>query len=123
MKAAELYIKTLQGYSSILPALKISLSSYCKEHRVNYRGLCDWLRANTLPVSGLTGQETPELPVPPFAPVSILTPESSVKKSYSPSLVLLLKGVEITCPNGLHVSIREISGKDMSVLIDQLTPH
>jgi len=123
MKAADLYLKTLQGYSSLLPVLKISLSSYCKEHRVNYRGLCDWMRSNTIAVSGLTGQDTPELPVPPFAPVSILTPEPSGKKSYCPSPVLMLKGVEITSPNGLHVSIREISGKDMSVLIDQLTPR
>jgi hypothetical protein len=50
MNAADLYSKTLQGYSSILPVLKVSLSQYCKEHKVNYRELRHWMRENSIPV-------------------------------------------------------------------------
>jgi hypothetical protein len=123
MKAAELYAQTLQGYSSLLPVLKVSLSQYCKEHKVNYRGLCQWMRDNAIPVPQLKQPFQPVLAVPSLAPVTILAPESPDKQPYCPSPFGMLKDVQITCPNGFHVSIRKISGNDMTVLIDQLNPR
>ena len=120
MKAAELYAQTLHGYSNLLPVLKVSFSQYCKEHKVNYRGLCTWMRENRIPVPRSKQSFHPSLMSPSLAPVSILAPESSGMNPSCPSSVAMLKDVQITCPNGIHVSIREISGNDMSVLIAQL---
>ena len=120
MKAAALYAQTLQGYSSVLPVLKVSLSQYCKEHKVNYRGLSQWMRENTIPVPTSTHPFHSTFPAPSLAPVTILAPESSVKQPSCPSPVGVLKDVQITWPNGVRVSIREISGYDMTVMIEQL---
>jgi hypothetical protein len=120
MKAAELYAKTLEGYTSVLPFLKVSLANYCKYRKVNYRGLCHWMGENMLPVPCSKQPVNPELPLPPFAPVTILAPSSAVVKSSVPSSAGMLKGVKIKWSNGLHVSIREISVKDLSSLIDKI---
>jgi hypothetical protein len=131
MKTAEDYEKALQGYLSILPVLKISLFKYCKEHKVNYHGLCYWMRKNSIPVPKPNQQDTSCIPLPSFAPVTILAPQSAGRLPSCPSLFRpahntaagILQGVEISLPNGVHVSIREISRKDMSGLIAKLHPR
>jgi hypothetical protein len=123
MNSAELYSKTLQGYSSILSVLNVSLSSYCKEHKVNYRGLRTWMRENSLPVPKSKQSINGVLPVPLIAPVTILSPERSGTNPSCPSPGGMLKGVQITLPGGLHLSIREISAQDMTSLIEQLNPR
>jgi len=116
MKASALYEKTLQDYSALLPMLKVSLSKYCKDHRVNYRGLSNWMHENSIPAPKPPRKVQPVLPVTTFSPVTILPPMTSG----SPSPAMMLKGVQITLPNGVHVSIGEISGRDMTSLIDSL---
>jgi hypothetical protein len=123
MKAAELYAKTLQGYSLIHPVLKVSLSSYCKDHRIYYRGFRQWMRENAIPVPKSQKQMPPSLPVPSFAPVTILAPPFPDKQPFNPSPAGMLRGVQIKLPNGLHVSIREISGRDMTFLIEKINPR
>jgi len=39
MTATELYEKTWQAYTSLDPVEKVSLSKYCKEHKVHYGGI------------------------------------------------------------------------------------
>ena len=119
MKASALYEKTLQGYQALLPVLKLSLSKYCKDHRVNYRGLINWMCENSIPAPKPPRKVQSVLPVTTFSPVTILPPLTSV----SPLPVMMLKGVQITLPNGVHVSIGEISGRDMAILIDSLNPR
>jgi hypothetical protein len=123
MKSADLYVKTLQGYSSLLPVLKKSLFSYCKDYKVNYRGLRQWMRENAIAIPKSKQQFDPAEPVSSFSPLVILDPPSPDKHSFCSSSLGMLRGVQITLPNGLHVSIREISGTDMSVLIEKLNPR
>ena len=124
MKAAELYEKTLRSYSTELPVLKISLSSYCKNHHVNYRGLCHWMQENSISVPKSSPPPLkPAQPVSSFSPITILSTEVSGKQPSFSSSTGIIKGVQILCPNGFQVSIREISGKVMTCLIDQLNPR
>ena len=122
MTAAEQYEKTWRTYISLPPFGKESLSKYCKSHKVHYRGLRDWMRERSVGVPK-SKQLNEVISFPPIAPVTILPSRSSVEMQSCASPILMLKGVRITMPGGVQVSIREISGKDMSVLIDTLKPH
>jgi len=120
MIAAELYEKTLQDYVSLLPVLRVSLSTYCRAHRVYYRGLVNWMRKDGIPLPPSNHEAAPVLPVCSFAPVSILPPQSPAGMPRLQSPAGVLKGVRIALPNGIHVSIRQISGEDMTGLIHSL---
>lgn len=120
--AAELYEKTWRTYTSLPRVGRESLSTYCKAHKVYYRGLRDWMRERSLVLSKSKQQEE-GLGFPSIAPVTVLSSRSTGMTPSCALPVLMMKGIRITMPGGVHVSIREISGNDMSVLIDALKPH
>jgi hypothetical protein len=123
MKAAELYARTLEGYLSLLPLMKGSLSGYCNSHNVNYHGLCAWMRENAITVPKSKQPVELALPDSSFLLLTILSPRPPDRHPSSPSSAGLLKSVQITCPNGMRVSIRETSVKDLIGLIDNLNPR
>ena len=119
MKAADLYAKTLQGYSSLQNDSKVSLSRYCKEHRVNYCGLRNWMKEES--ISMPKSKEANVSVIGSFVPVSILPSLSKDKDSSSTLTAGLLKGVTISLSNGHRFSIRELSGRDFLSIIHTLT--
>jgi hypothetical protein len=125
MKAAELFAKTLHGYSTIPPELNVTLSTYCKYRKVNYRGLRDWMQVNKIPAPKSSKRAIAKLPVSTIAPLTILSPASSDRRSLclsDPTPVSMLKDVQIIFPGGVQISIGAISGKEMTGLITTLKP-
>ncbi|MDR0795798.1 MAG: hypothetical protein LBE79_07085 [Tannerella sp.] len=129
MSAAELYSKTFQGYLSILPVVNITLSTYCKYQKVNYSGLRSWMCEHKLSIPKLSNRPSASsLSISSFAPLTMLScpePSSGQLPSFptAPLHESMLKDVEIALPNGVQVSIGQISGKDMTVLIEKLNPN
>jgi len=121
MIAAEIYEKTLRDYGSLPAGAKVSLHKYCKERRVSYSGLRHWMQKQSRKVSGsghsgmLPSMSSASLS---FVPVTVhpSAPSGKDVPAY-PSSAGLLKGVHIVMSNGVKISIREISGKDMLSLI------
>ena len=117
MKAADLYAKTLQGYSSLQSDSKMSLSRYCQDHMVSYSGLRNWMKEASITLPKFKEEVAA---IGSFVPVSILSPLSA-KRDSSPTLPAgLLKGVTISLSNGHQFSIKELSGSDMIAIIHTL---
>lgn len=125
MVAAKFYEKTLEGYSSLLSEKKVSLSRYCKEHGVNYRGLRYWMKKQSIPLpkSVHKRQQKKGVPSASFVPVSIL-PSALPVNEHLPSLSVggILKGVSISLSTGMKVSIKEINGRDMIEILHSFNP-
>jgi hypothetical protein len=120
MKAALLYAKTLQDYSSLLSEKRVSLLFYCKERGINYYGLRQWMKDNSIPSP--KPQQKNEVTATSFIPVKILASSSSVAQPAYGTVSGILKGVNISLPNGMKVSIHEISGRDMIEIIHSFSP-
>jgi len=90
----------------------------CKDKSVLSRELSrnSGKRGYSVSVSAMSYKQREKAPLPLPPKTRLLPPLTSV----SPSPVMMLKGVQITLPNGVHVSIEEISGRDMAILIDSL---
>lgn len=122
MSASEQHKKTLQGYTSLPPSDKVSLSSYCRDHGVNYRAFRYWMQKKGISFPKSNRQVKPHSDSP-LAPLTILPPGSPAGLSAGPSCpspVSVMKGVKIALPNGVQVSIREISGTAMTGIIHSL---
>ena len=118
MKAAGFYKKEFEGYISACSNGKISLSCYCKTHRIQYRGFLGWAHRNglSLPKSkheSLTSSTS-------FVPVAILPPQLPAKVAPCVSTAGFLKGVRISFPEGVNVFIKEIGVTAMQRIIDSI---
>jgi len=122
MITAELYKKTWQSYTTLHSVGRVSLSKYCKEQQVDYRVLRDLMRDQSVHISR-SKQHAEALLLPSIAHVTILHSCSSGVMQSCALLAAMMKGVRITMHSGVHISIREINGKDMSILIDTLKPQ
>jgi hypothetical protein len=92
--------------------MKESLSRYCKERRVNYRGLKYWMKKN--PLSVPSSKQSSRQSGPSFVPVSVLSSEPLNKNTpVALTGVNVIKGVKISLRNGMKTTMGEISGKNM----------
>ena len=128
MMAAELYQKTLTDYEACMgKGESVSLSSYCKIHHVNNRGLRYWMKKHSIDTprnesrkvatqSGINNINKPLTSPGRIMPMLIQSPigEKAKKLTRSSSL---LKGVHIKTQTGLVVSIPQISYANLAKLI------
>jgi hypothetical protein len=110
MIAAELYEKTWIEYMSLPRTSRQSLSKYCKEHRVNYRGFKYWMQSNSY--SGSLSKQSSRQRETSFIPLSVMPSANNVVPTVS-----IVKSVKISLRNGLKITLGEISGKDMIEII------
>jgi tetratricopeptide (TPR) repeat protein len=127
MEASGRYSKAIKKYQEVIEKTPITLSSFCQSHHINHRGLKQWMSRNNLTVRGLKSvvcsvderamvYDTPQQ----VFPLSF----SGSKESVFPekkSTFSLLKGVTVTFPDGVIVSIKEISRRDLSDFINVYT--
>lgn len=123
MLAEQLYQQTLIGYKRLQSqGIFLPLSRYCKEQRVNIRGLRYWMRKNSI---SIPRQEkghnenllyTKEMTDPGlFVPLEIYPPVGGTERT-SPKSVPL-KDVLITLSGNTLITIKEISIPELSELI------
>lgn len=124
----ERFRNTYSGYKKALSIDQITLSDYCKIHHVDYRGMRRWMSKNSITVKELkkavssleksgSGLIDPSHGLDrELYPLSFESTCSRNKAVVSKS-GSLLKGVSITFPDGVIVSIREISRKDLTEFI------
>jgi hypothetical protein len=122
MIAAELYKKTLEGYLLLPATSPVSLKEYCKEYRINYRGLRSWMKTFSISTPKVKRSSACAETSSSFVPLSILPPQSMDKLTSVVSVSGLLKDVNISLTNGVNVTIREINNQDMIELIHSFNP-
>lgn len=122
MKASELYTLALEDYKAVICSKQITFLDYCKEHRICYGGIKTWMYRNSITLSQLREslphpvKVFPSLPDKSIYPLSIQHPDhadSSPRKGGSPCI----KGVNITFPDGVTVTIKEITREDLNKFI------
>lgn len=134
MKASELYTKTIEGYKQEIVVSPITLSDYCKRHHVNYKGIQLWMSRNSITVAQLKKEitaysdsssdfravqtESGQQIYPLSFQVGGAKKEDIRKSSYS-----CVKGVNITFPDGVIVSIKEITPEDLNKFILSCNTH
>jgi len=134
MKASELYTKTIEGYKQEIVVSPITLSDYCKTHHVNYKGIQLWMSRNSITVAQLKKEitahsdsssdfpavqtESGQQIYPLSFQVGGAKKEDIRKSSYS-----CVKGVNITFPDGVIVSIKEITPEDLNKFILSCNTH
>lgn len=131
MKPSELYSQAIENYRKAVRLKNMTLRDYCKEHHLKYNALQHWMSRNSITVAELKGV-TPKQPDSFSDNVVIETksgkqiyplsfPMSSVQDGYVCNR--FLKGVNITFPDGVIVSIKEISREDLNNFIHSYNTH
>lgn len=134
MKASELYTKTIEGYKQENSVSLITLRDYCKEQHVNYKGIQNWMSRNSITVSQL--KKSPTMHSNSFSDFRAVQTESEQqiyplsfqaagvqKEGVRKSAYSCVKGVNITFPDGVIVSIKEITGEDLNKFIFSCNTH
>ena len=127
MTASELYTLAIEEYKQISISCTMTLRDYCKERHICYNGIQCWMSRHSIKVVDL--KPRPVLPeVSAFAheqascegqqiyPLSF-TKEASEKPVFAGNVFPVLKGVNITFPDGVIITIKEISQEDLNKFI------
>lgn len=134
MKASELYTKTIEGYKQEISVSLITLRDYCKTHHVNYKGIQLWMSRNSITVAQLKRGVTVHSDSPSDYPVVQTESEQRIyplsfqaagvqKQDIRKSTYSFVKGVNITFPDGVIVSIKEITREDLNKFILSCNTH
>lgn len=136
MKASERFELAWSDYQALLldNDVFIPLSQYCREHSLSYSYMGNWLSENGLSCyelrtrfkkcrksksSSLPLSENPSCSTPSANFISI--PASCLPGGSSPwqAAGCVIKGVSLTFPDGVQVSIREIYQSDLNHFINE----
>nr|WP_321377228.1 hypothetical protein [uncultured Bacteroides sp.] len=134
MKASELYTKTIEGYKQEISVSPITLHDYCKTHHVNYKGIQLWMSRNSITVAQLKRKITVHSDSPSDFPVVQTESGQQIyplsfqtagvqKQDIRKSTYSCVKGVNITFPDGVIVSIKEITQEDLNKFILSCNTH
>ena len=127
MKASELYALAIEEYRQICILSSMTLRDYCKERHVCYGGIHNWMSRHSIKVADLkprpvlpdTSASTPEQAScegQQLYPLSFIK-EASEKPVFTGNVFPVLKGVNITFPDGVIITIKEISQEDLNKFI------
>ncbi len=126
MKASELYTLAIEEYRQICILSTMTLRDYCKERHICYGGIQNWMSRHSIKVVDLKPRPVlPEVSAsteqttcegPQIYPLSF-TKEASEKPVFAGNVFPVLKGVSITFPDGVIISIKEISQEDLNKFI------
>lgn len=114
------YRRTWQGYEqAVRSGGSVTLSSYCKSFHVNYRGMTKWMSAMGLSARGLKRE------VRDGAPMSgqgISEEASGLFVQFTPSPAAScpgrLRGVAISFPDGVGLTLQESTVEEVVALVD-----
>jgi hypothetical protein len=134
MKASELYTKTIEGYKQEISVSPITLRDYCNTHHVNYKGIQLWMSRNSITVAQLKKGITVHSDSPSDFPAVQTESGQQIyplsfqagaakKEDIRKSTYSCVKGVNITFPDGVIVSIKEITPEDLNKFILSYNTH
>ena len=127
MKASELYTLAIEEYKQISISCTMTLRDYCKERHICYHGIQCWMSRHSIKVVDLkprpvlpevsaSAHEQSSCEGQQIYPLSF-TKEASEKPVFAGNVFPVLKGVNITFPDGVIISIKEISQEDLNKFI------
>jgi len=127
MKASELYTLAIEEYKQISISCTMTLRDYCKERHICYNGIQCWMSRHSIKVVDLkprpvlpevsaSAHEQSSCEGQQIYPLSF-TKEASEKPVFAGNVFPALKGVSITFPDGVIISIKEISQEDLNKFI------
>ena len=127
MKASELYALAIEEYRQICILSTMALRDYCKERHICYNGIQCWMSRHSIKVVDLkprpvlpevsaSAHEQSSCEGQQIYPLSF-TKEASEKPVFAGNVFPVLKGVSITFPDGVIISIKEISQEDLNKFI------
>ena len=127
MKASELYSLAIEEYKQISISCTMTLRDYCKERHICYNGIQCWMSRHSIKVVDLkprpvlpevsaSAHEQSSCEGQQIYPLSF-TKEASEKPVFAGNVFPALKGVSITFPDGVIISIKEISQEDLNKFI------
>ena len=127
MKASELYTLAIEEYRQICILSTMTLRDYCKERHICYGGIQNWMSRHSIKVVDLKPRPVlPEVSASTYEQASSegqqiyplsFTKEASEKPVFAGNVFPVLKGVSITFPDGVIISIKEISQEDLNKFI------
>lgn len=127
MKASELYTLAIEEYKQISISCTMTLRDYCKERHICYNGIQCWMSRHSIKVVDLKPRPVlPEVSASAHEQASCegkqiyplsFTKEASEKPVFAGNVFPVLKGVNITFPDGVIISIKEISQEDLNKFI------
>lgn len=135
MEASERYSQAVKDYQEMIQKTSITLSSYCKSHHINSNGMMKWMSRNKITVKGLKPVTPQPKQVVAVSKAQIAGPSSqqifplSFKTTPSEEdrdarkTTSLLKGVSITFPDGVIVSIKETGWYDLGKFVAFYNTH
>ena len=115
------YQRTWEGYeSSILSGGTSALSKYCKSLHVNYHGLTKWMAARGLSVRELKVKAREGAAA--VADKSALEETAGLFVQFTPSRAasgpIRLRGVAISFPDGVGLTLQESTVEEVVALVD-----
>lgn len=127
MTASELYTLAIEEYKQISISCTMTLRDYCKERHICYNGIQCWMSRHSIKVVDLkprpvlpevsaSAHEQSSCEGQQIYPLSF-TKEASEKPVFAGNVFPALKGVSITFPDGVIISIKEISQEDLNKFI------
>ena len=127
MTASELYTLAIEEYKQISISCTLTLRDYCKERHICYNGIQCWMSRHSIKVVDLkprpvlpevsaSAHEQSSCEGQQIYPLSF-TKEASEKPVFAGNVFPALKGVSITFPDGVIISIKEISQEDLNKFI------
>lgn len=135
MTVTERFASAWSDYQSLLLEhdVFIPLSQYCRKHSLSYSYMGNWLSEHGLSCNELRAQfkkrQQSKVTIPSASTIAsgspasgfITIPASCLSRESSPSHSggCVIKGVSVTFPDGVQVSIREIYQRDLNNFINE----
>ena len=115
-QATSRYRKVIEGYKSrLMSNPDLNLSEYCKESHTNYRGVIDWTKRRGISILELRRKARGETLVRSANPKSDGNFIQFMPSSRATSCAL--RGVSITFPDGVNLTLQESSVESVISLL------
>ena len=122
MKASELYTLAIEDYKQVVRICNMTLRDYCKERHICYNGIQHWMSRHSIKVAELKpvlaqSQSSVSTSDEPHLYPLTFAKDVSEKPILTGNLFPMIKGVNITFPDGVIISIKEIRQEDLNKFI------
>ena len=115
------YQRTWRGFVSIINSgVSLTLSAYCKSVHVNYDGMKKWVSSSGLSVRRLKQSTRGNAPLPVVGRVQETTLSAFMQfvPSSVPSASAPLRGVSLTFPDGVSLTLQECTPEGIVTLLE-----